>query len=105
VLDQYTGSTQSGRYSVGGAAYAQYNVQSEQLNDATDIAAILHAAAATYGTGYNQVYNVFVHSGIDVCVSTSTGPQCFSPNDPANWFFAHTTRTWIFPTSDTCSTR
>ena len=88
VLDQYTGTTQSGRYSVGGAGFPQYNIQSSYLDDATDIASIVHAAASTLGTGYNHIYNVFVPSGIDVCLSTSTsGLQCFSPNTPANWTF------------------
>jgi len=87
VLDQYTGTTQSGRYSGNGRVLVQYTVQSAQLDDATDIAAVVHAAAASHGSGYNAVYNVFVPKGIDVCISTSTGPQCFSPNNPANWFF------------------
>jgi hypothetical protein len=87
VLDQYAGSTQSGRYTVGGAAFPQYNIQSSSLDDATDIAAIVHAAAATLGAGYNNIYNVFVPKGIDVCIATTAGPQCFSPNNPANWFF------------------
>lgn len=87
VLDQYTGTTQSGRYALAGHAVAQYNIRSATLNDATDIASILHATAATLGTGYNVIYNVFVPQGIDVCVSTTTGQQCFSPNNPANWVF------------------
>jgi len=87
VLDQYAGSTQSGRYTVGPAYLPQYAIQGAQLNDATDIAAIVHAAATNYGTGYNKAYNVYVPSGVDVCISTSTGPQCFSPNNPANWVF------------------
>jgi len=87
VLDQYIGSTQSGRYAFAGPVLTQYSIQSMQLNDATDIAAILHAVAANHGTGYDVIYNVFVPQGIDVCISTSTGPQCFSPNNPANWTF------------------
>jgi len=88
VLDQYTGTTQNGRYNDGTGIRAPYNVQSAHLDDATDIAAIVHAAATTFGTGYNVAYNVFVPPGIDVCVSTPTGPpQCFSPNTPANWVF------------------
>jgi hypothetical protein len=87
VLDQYTGSTQSGRYIFAEAMLTQYKVRSAQLDDATDIAAIVHAAAVNFGTGYNVAYNVYVPSGIDVCFSTSTGPQCFSPNNPANWTF------------------
>lgn len=87
VLDQYTGTTQAASYSVGGAAFAQYNMQSSYLDDATDIASIVHAAAATLGSGYNHIYNVFIPQGIDVCISTSTGLQCFSPNTPANWTF------------------
>jgi hypothetical protein len=87
VLDQYTGTTQAARYSVGAAAFPQYNIQSSYLDDATDIASIVYAAATTLGTGYNHIYNVFIPQGIDVCISTSTGLQCFSPNTPANWTF------------------
>jgi hypothetical protein len=87
LLDQYTGTTQSARYSVGTPVLAKYRIRGASLDDATDIAAIVHAAAASQGTGYNQIYNVFVPSGIDVCISTTTGQQCFSPNNPANWFF------------------
>ena len=87
LLDQYTGTTQSGRYRGNGAIVEQYAIQSAHLDDATDIAAILHSAATNYGTGYNVIYNVFVPQGIDVCISTSTGLQCFSPNNPANWTF------------------
>jgi hypothetical protein len=87
VLDQYTGNTQNGRYTFAGALLPAYSIQSMQLDDATDIAAILHAVASNAGTGYNVAYNVFVPKGIDVCISTSTGPQCFSPNNPSNWFF------------------
>ncbi|HEX4598465.1 MAG TPA: hypothetical protein VH278_11800 [Burkholderiaceae bacterium] len=87
LLDQYTGSTQSGRYIFAGAIPTQYRIQSAQLNDASDISTIVHAAAASHGTGYNNIYNVFIPKGIDVCVSTTAGSQCFSPNNPANWFF------------------
>jgi hypothetical protein len=87
VLDQYTGSTQSGRYRWAGASQVQYPIQGAQLNDATDIAAILHGVAASFGTGYNVIYNVFVPQGIDVCITTTAGLQCFSPNNPANWVF------------------
>jgi hypothetical protein len=87
VLDQYTGSTQNGQYTFAGPLLPQYNIHSAHLDDATDIAAILHAVASGNGTGYNTIYNVFVPQGIDVCVSTTTGQQCFSPNNPANWVF------------------
>jgi hypothetical protein len=87
VLDQYTGSTQSGRYALMGHAIVQYGIQGAQLDDATDIAAILHATASGLGTGYGVIYNVFVPKGIDVCISTTTGQQCFSPNNPVNWAF------------------
>jgi hypothetical protein len=87
LLDQYTGSTQNGRYDFVGPLLTQYSIQGAQLNDATDIATIVHAVAASNGAGYNFIYNVFVPKGIDVCISTTTGPQCFSPNNPANWVF------------------
>jgi hypothetical protein len=87
VLDQYTGTTQTGRYVEGTGLRVPYNVQSAFLDDATDIAAILHTAASTFGTGYNVVYKVFVPPGIDVCISSTSGLQCFSPNNPANWTF------------------
>jgi hypothetical protein len=97
VLDQYTGTTQSGRYTFAGALLPQYNIQGAQLNDATDIATIVHAVASSNGSGYNTIYNVFVPQGIDVCVATTAGPQCFSPNNPANWVFCAYHSAVFFP--------
>ena len=50
-----------------------------------DLFAILHAASqATTKSGYDQIYHVFIPSGVDMC----TGPtNCYSPNNPSTFVF------------------
>ena len=84
VLDQYTGSTQNGRYEVGRSARVTYPVSSTPLMDGTDIAAIVHAVAAKFGTGYGHIYHVFLPKGVDECLGPTS---CFSPDNPATWAF------------------
>jgi hypothetical protein len=84
VLDQYTGSTQDGRYQVGRSARVTYPVSSTPLMDGTDIAAIVHAVAAQFGTGYGHIYHVFLPKGVDECLAPG---QCFSPDNPSTWVF------------------
>jgi len=50
-----------------------------------DLFAILHAASEfTTKSGYNQIYHVFIPSGVDMC----TGPtNCYSPNNPGTFVF------------------
>jgi hypothetical protein len=82
VLDQYVGSNGHERYKLGRSALVNYTIPSAPLTDSGDIAAIIHAAAARYGSGYDHIYDVFLPKGIDVCI---TSTACYSPDSPATW--------------------
>jgi hypothetical protein len=83
VADQYVGSTTNDRYTVGKAANVTYAVN-KTLYD-SDILAIVHAGGKAFGTGYNQIYHVFLPKGVDVCVMGTN--QCYSPDNPSTFFF------------------
>jgi hypothetical protein len=82
VADQYVGSTANGRYAIG-IATSVSGAPSFLLD--SDIRAIVHAAAAILGTGYNHIYNVFLPSGTDICFDGTA--ECYSPDVPADFAF------------------
>jgi hypothetical protein len=82
VVDQYVGSTGQDRYEMGRSVHVNYTIPSAPLTDSGDIAAIVHAAAARFGSGYDHIYNVFLPKGVDVCI---TSTACYSPDNAATW--------------------
>ncbi len=83
VLDQYVGSTSSGRYTVGLGASLSYPAATALADN--DILQIVHAGAATFGSGYSHIYHVFLPKGTDVCFTGTT--QCYSPDNPSTFAF------------------
>ena len=71
LLDQYTGSTANGRYTYGGGISESYNT-SGTLQD-QDIYNLVHAAAASRGTGYGAIYHVFLQQGVSQCSQAAGG--------------------------------
>ena len=71
LLDQYTGSTANGRYAYGGGIAETYNT-SGTLQD-QDIYNLVHAAAASRGTGYGSIYHVFLQQGVSQCSQAAGG--------------------------------
>ena len=84
VTDQYVNTTADDRYKVGKAAYVLYPTAPHTLAP-NDIFGILHAAAGMFGTGYRDVYHVFLPPGTDIC--TAPGAACYSPDNPATFRF------------------
>jgi len=94
LVNQYVGSAAPGRYSQGKSATVSYpnsGILFDNLTSTTntgngtgDIASILHAVAAKFGTGYEHVYHVFIPKGTDVCLADGT---CYSPDNINSWFF------------------
>ena len=84
VTDQYVNTTADDRYTVGYPAFVVYpNAPHTLVPD--DIFAILHLAAGAFGTGYEDVYHVFISPGTDIC--TVPGAVCYSPDNPATFAF------------------
>ncbi|MBV8829803.1 MAG: hypothetical protein JO108_11315 [Acidobacteriaceae bacterium] len=84
VTDQYVNTTADNRYTLGYGAFVIYPNAPHTLAP-NDIFAILHAVAGTFGTGYEEIYHVFVPPGVDVC--TVPGAVCYSPDNPATFAF------------------
>ena len=91
VLDQYVGSEEDGRYTVGPSLvisnyqYTLQNVTNPMVNYA-DLDAILHAAASRFGSGYSHIYNIFLPKGVDYCNGYAPPYTfCFSPDNPSTW--------------------
>jgi hypothetical protein len=86
VIDQYIGLHDANRYTVGFHATVKYASQSTPLLD-SDIQAVVHAVAAQSGaSGYGHIYHVFLPPGQDECFD-STLSECYSPDDPATFYF------------------
>jgi len=69
ILDQYEG--QAATYTVGADVPVTYDT-SNQLGD-QDIINIIYNVAQQYGTGYTNVYNVFLASGVQQCSQNAGG--------------------------------
>ena len=87
VVDQYVGTTANGRYTVTAPVTAiNPALPSTPLTD-SQIQAIVHAVAATSaGTGYTNMYEVFLTPGTDICFD-ATYSVCYSPDNPATFQF------------------
>jgi hypothetical protein len=92
IADQYVGSTANNRYTVAeDSANIKYTPPGKPFTD-NDILAIVHAVVVAqaedkhYATGYRNEYHVFLPPGQDECFD-STFTICYSPNNPAAWFF------------------
>jgi hypothetical protein len=88
LVDQYTGSTANGRYTVGAAVNATMTIYPGTSGVPTlgenDILGVVHAAAKNIGTGYGHIYHVFIPKGVDTCMDE--GP-CYSPDNPSTFAF------------------
>jgi hypothetical protein len=83
VVDQYVATTANGRYKTGTNVQItkSYSVKNVPLSD---IFTFIHAAAKALGSGYGNIYHVFIPSGYVTCTSSGV---CYSPNNPATFAF------------------
>jgi hypothetical protein len=90
LLDQYVGSTTTGRYTVGSSASVSVTIFAGTTGVPTlgenDILAIVHAVAklAGFGTGYGNLYHVLIPPGVDTCMDEG---GCYSPDHPPSFVF------------------
>ena len=86
VTDQYTGLSSSRRYTLGHSYAVAYPTASPAYTD-DDMLTIAHAAALASGqSGYGHIYHLFLTPGTDECFD-NTYSVCYSPDNPATWFF------------------
>ncbi len=71
ILDQYIGGSATGAFTYGGDVQVTYDT-SQQLAD-QDIYNIVYQVAQQYGTGYNNIYNVFLDSTVTQCSQNAGG--------------------------------
>jgi hypothetical protein len=88
VVDQYVGSTDDGRYTLGDSVIVHFDPGPErvptQMLD-SDAASIAHAVAAYLGVGgANQLFHVFLPPGTDICYDPPY-VGCYSPDNPSTW--------------------
>jgi hypothetical protein len=88
VIDQYVGATADNRYRAGlGAALIFIPPFSGPLHD-SDMLTIAHAAAKYFGkAGYHAEFHIFTGPGQDICFSNTPPLMCYSPDNPATFFF------------------
>jgi hypothetical protein len=84
VTDQYVGTRANGRYPVGKAIAASFDLFTNTIGE-SDLLSIVHAAAKKEGTGHGHIYHVFLPNGVDTCFDRTT--VCYSPDDPRSFFF------------------
>lgn len=87
VLDQYTGFFAFNRYPVGDSFKLTYPIPANNTLGAGDLLAIVHAAASFEGSGYHHIFDLFIPQGVDVCLAGSSGPVCYSPDNPSTFVF------------------
>ena len=88
VTDQYVDSHMDGRYTVSPVGVnVTYPVGPHPFTD-HDMLTIVHAVASILGTGtgYGNLYHVFLLPGQDECFD-STYTVCYSPDKPASFIF------------------
>lgn len=83
ITDQYVGSTANDRYTVGAGASVPYPIFTALTDN--DILTIAYAAGKVFGTGYRNIYHIFLPKGVDVCFTGE--PVCYSPDNPATFDF------------------
>ena len=98
LADQYTGSTTNGRYTVGSSFSYSETIYPGTSGTPTlgenDILTLVHSAAKTGGTGYANIYHVFLPNGVDTCMDA--GP-CYSPDNVNSFAFCGYHYTVKFP--------
>lgn len=84
LLGQYT-KAPTNNYTFGEGTPITYPAYSNIYYN-NDLFSILHAVAKSVGgTGYTDEYHIFLPKGVDNCFDGTT--TCYSPDNPANWFF------------------
>lgn len=84
IVDQYVGSSAKNRYGFGGNALAHQTLYTNLISQ-NNLLAIVHSAALRFGSGYGNVYHVFLPQGADTCFDGTN--ICYSPDNPPNWVF------------------
>lgn len=84
LIDQYVGETGPNRYTVGAAESVNPNIYGGRI-DNNEILALVDAASQKYGSGYGQIYHVFLPQGMDTC--TFESDQCYSPDNKSTFQF------------------
>ena len=85
LVDEFTGSDQDGRYTVGPPVHT--STPSGTLLTDNDALAVVHAAAKASGkTGYGHMYHVFLAPGTDLCFDSSYS-VCYSPDNGPTFYF------------------
>ncbi len=90
VLDQYVGSYSDDRYTLGTSFLVGYPIPATHTLQINDLLAIVHAGASLEGGGLRHIYHIFLPPGVDTCFPPSSpgaSPQCYSPDNPATFFF------------------
>jgi hypothetical protein len=89
ITDEYVGTSANGRYTLGDHIKISYKPtpKTEPLTDA-DMQAFVHQAVTSLGagTGYGNIYHVFLPPGQDECV-TSKDLACYSPDNMKTFAF------------------
>jgi hypothetical protein len=83
IADQYLGEDVAGKWSLQELSTSTtFTNNTATIND---VYAILFAASNfTKASGYNNLYHVFLPSGTDMCISSTT---CYSPDNPSTFVF------------------
>jgi hypothetical protein len=84
VTDQYVGTRESHRYTVGPGGIINYPVSGPLGPD--DFLTLVYVAASAFGTGYGEVYHIFLAAGTDVCLDQAL-TVCYSPDNPNTFYF------------------
>jgi hypothetical protein len=91
IVDQYVGSEDNGRYTLGPSLIiSNYPIRNTLVTNPVlnyaDVDAIIHAAASKFGSGYGHIYNIFAPKGVDYCNGYAPPYTfCFSPDNPPTW--------------------
>jgi len=83
ITDAYVASFTNNRYPNGTGGLLSGSLP-HILYDA-DILAIAHAGASAFGSGYQNIYHLYLPPGQDVCFTGST--VCYAPDNPNNFYF------------------
>jgi hypothetical protein len=83
ITDQYVGSTANDRYKEGTSSSITFPVFAPLTDN--DILQIAHAGAKAHGSGYGNIYHIFLPKGVDVCFTGTA--ICYSPDNPATFVF------------------
>jgi hypothetical protein len=83
VLDQYVKSSKDNRYTLGAQFGATLPVPSDNTFRPPHFFALLHAAAAKAGSGYEHIYHIFLPKGASACYFG----DCYTPSNQATLTF------------------